>query len=420
MAISERIKNAYRALKSNDSDKVVTIGNAQFNLTDIKKDPGRVMMQIMKHTSSEYKKEIEHWTSSKQEARNTRRPRRLQLIELYTSILEDTFIYRQIEQRCLRITNKKFRIVDYKTREVNQDKTDIITKSWFKKLLRYAIESRFYGHSLVYVKELQGGQIKDIDLLYREHVVPEKHQFLKNPNDESGFDYTQPPYDKFTVAIGEPDDLGILNKLAPIYILKKHSWAAWDQFEEMFGLPIRWAQTDKSDSKTLGEIQNWLENMGTAAYGIFPTDMKFEIKESTRSDAFQVFDMKRKACNEESAICINGQTMTTMNGSSRSQGEVHERTQDEITVDDLDFIASWINDVGLYWINNHSQIQFDENDVFEWDLPEDLMAKLKIFQGVKQMGFELDQDQVEKTFGVKIAGRITSKTDKEEDPEPKK
>ena len=339
------------------------------------------------------------------------------MVELYTSILEDPFIFRQIEQRCLRLTNKKFRIVDYKTREVNQDKTDLLKKAWFKKAIRYAIESRFHGYSLIYIKDIVNGLIKDVDLVWREHVVPQQSTILKSPRDLKGIVYTQPPYDKWTLGIGDPGDLGLLNKLAVLYILKKHSWAAWDQFEELFGLPIRWAQTDKSDKKTLGEIESWLSNMGKAAYGIFPQDMKFEIKESTRTDAYQVFDMKRKACNEEAAICINGQTMTTMNGSSRSQGEVHERTQDDITVDDLDFLESWVNDDLMPFLTVHGY-GFDDNDIFEWDLPDDLQAKLKIFQGVKGMGFKLDPDQVEKTFGVKIIG--TDDEPDEEDTKPKK
>jgi len=413
-------KSASKGLNKVKHTQTILIGDTPVKLSDIQKDPGRVMVQIMKQATSQYAKEIDNWIAAKQAAYNVEKPRRKKLIELYTSILEDLFVYRQMEQRCLRITNKAFKVVDFKTREVNQEKTDLLKRSWFKKLIKWAIESRFYGYSLIYVKDInQDGSIKEVDLVYREHVVPEQSLILKDPNADKGANYTQPPYDKWTIGVGDTQDFGVLNKVAPMYILKKHSWAAWDQFEEIFGLPIRWAKTDKSDPKTLSEIESWLDSMGKAAYGIFPRDMDFEISESTRSDAYQVFDKKRQACNEEIAIGINGQTMTTLNGSSRSQGEVHERTQDEITIDDLDFIASWINDSLMSWLKNFGY-DFNDNDVFEWDLPEDLMAKLKIFQGVKNMGFELDQEQVEKTFGVKISGRTTTETHTEEDPEPKK
>lgn len=416
--IKSRLDAAFSSpAKSFDDVRTFKVGAEEFTLSDVKKDPGRVMIAITKETESMYAVEFANWTAAKDEALNPTKPRRNTLIQLYNRALEDGIIWRQIEQRALRISKTKFRIVDFKTREINQEKTDLLQKPWFKKYIKIAMASRAFGHSLMFIKDMQDGQVKDVDVVVRGHVVPEQNMILRKPNDNDGVDFTKPPYNKFTLSIGENADLGYLNKLIPLYILKKHSWAAWDKFEEMFGLPIRWAKTDKEDPKSINEIQRWLESMGKASYGIFDKNTEFELKESTRADAYQVFDMKRKAVNEEIVITVNGQTMTTMDGASRSQAEVHQLTQDDITVDDLDFIQGLTNYDLMALLNFHGY-GFDENDVFEWDLPEDLEAKLKIFKGVNDMGFELDQDQVSKVFGVNIVGKIEGAAPK--DNEPKK
>lgn len=400
--------------------RAMSVGNKDYTFADVQKDPGKVMLAIMQQATSQYSVEIANWTGGKEEAFNVAKPRRATLMEMYVRALEDGFIYRQIEQRTLRITKAKFRIVDFTSREINTEKTDLFKKPWFKKFIRIALSSKSHGPTLLYISDLLEKQIKDVDFVLREHVVPEHNLILKKPTDNEGVDFTKPPYNKFTLLIGDRRDIGYLNKLIPLYILKKHSWAAWDKFEEMFGLPIRWAKTDKSDAKSLNEIQNWLSKMGKAAYGIFDKNTDFEIKESTRADAYQVFEMKRKACNEEIAITVNGQTMTTLDGSSRSQAEVHQSTQDDITLDDLDFIENLVN-YDLMELCNYHGYDFTDQDVFEWDLPEDLNAKLKIFQGVKSMGFELDQDQVSKVFGVNITGKTTvTEGDDPKEKEPKK
>jgi hypothetical protein len=106
----------------------------------------------------------------------------------------------------------------------------------------------------------------------------------------------------------------------------------------------------------------------------------------------------------ELAILINGQAMTSMNGSSRSQGEVHERVMDEITKDDEVFITTLVNEKLLPLLRDVHKYPFEDGDVFELDQPEDLQALLKIYTGVNQMGFQLDMDEVSKRFKVKITG----------------
>ena len=60
------------------------------------------------------------------------------------------------------------------------------------------------------------------------------------------------------------DGRGLLEKIAPLAVLKRHSWANWDEFEQIFGLPIRIARVPNLEDRDTQKIAQWLEEMGTA------------------------------------------------------------------------------------------------------------------------------------------------------------
>ena len=65
--------------------------------------------------------------------------------------------------------------------------------------------------------------------------------------------------------------------------------------------------------------------MGQKSYAVIDQDEELEFKETNRSDAHQIFNQLIERCNTEMSKAIASQTMTSDNGSSMSQAEVHER-----------------------------------------------------------------------------------------------
>jgi hypothetical protein len=375
----------------------------------LKTDPAGVMVSIIKQQRSEYAKEISHWKSARILAKQVYLPRRTLLYELYDSIMTDMFVFGQIQNRINRICNKPFKIFSTATDKADKDKTNFFKKAWVYDFIKLALESKFYGYSLIYTSELLGTEIKAVKLVDRQHVVPSTKLILKQISDSEGINYVDDPeIAKYCIGVGKDDDLGLLDKIAPLYILKKHSWANWDQFEEMFGIPIRIAKSASRDKKVQDEMEAWLRDMGSAGYGMFPQDAELEIIQSSSPDAFRVFDMKRKACNEEIALGINGQFETsTSTGSNAKSKTVVASTQDELTADDLRFIYYVINDQLLPLMQGLGYDINDDTDDFEWDLTVELPPeeKIKIYESISKMGFELDADDIYKTFGVKITGK---------------
>ena len=384
----------------------------KFTKSQIRKDPVKVMQSIIKQQRSLYSKNMEDWIAARAEAENPIFPQRTRLYDLYADLALDGFFHGQFyNHRTLPVKNKVFKIVKANG-ETDVDKTKMLQKGWFYNLILWYMEAKPYGYSLPYINEIEydgtTSWIKELVLLPRKNVHPEMHVVTPFQTDFDGIDYLADPVCNYVFPIGDPYDLGLLNMAAPLLILKKHSWQNWDQFEEIFGMPIRIAKTASQDPRVQNDIENWLQEMGTAPYAIFPEGTEVEIKQSTQSDAFGVFREKMKAVNEELAILICGQTMTSMNGSSRSQGEVHERVMAEITKDDECGFRTLVNEDWIPKLRDFHKYPFIEGDSFEWDQPEDLQNLLKLYTGINAMGFQLDMEEVSKKFGVKILGVKTT------------
>jgi phage gp29-like protein len=109
-------------------------------------------------------------------------------------------------------------------------------------------------------------------------------------------------------------------------------WAL--NFCQVFGQPMRWATYDPNMTPTdQTKLQLMLQNMGSAAWGMFPEGTQFELKETAKGSADNIqklfLDHADKVCD----LLILRQTLTSdvsKDGGSRAQGEVHERVLDGV------------------------------------------------------------------------------------------
>jgi len=387
------------------------INNEQY--AAVKKDPVNVIAQLVRNQASIFSREIKNWKHARAESEDVYNPRRTLLQELYSDIYLDAFIQGVIRnKRILKVSNKPFKIVDKEGKEL-EDITKMLQKGWMNEFIKLSMESRFFGHSLIYFWEMKGNEFSKVKLVPRKHVLPEFNKWIINEGDmqEAGFDYTTEPFSRYMVGVGAQDDLGLLNPAAPLYILKKHSWANWDEFEEIFGVPMRIAKIASNDPKVRTEVVRWLEAMGSAPYGAFPIDTEIEVVNGNHTDAYEVFDRKRKAANEELEILLLGSRSLTSEHGNYGKEKVTQEETNEIIIDDQAFMHGVINEQ-VFPILRANGYPISEGAQFTWDEQEWLEPKerLDIFKGAKDLGYTLDKDQVQKDLGVELTG--------EAEPEP--
>jgi len=303
----------------------------------------KIEIDYFRFYESLYRKEITDWQQARISRRDPFNPITFPIQQLYKDSMLDNHLQGAIENRILRIINKEFVVKD-KNGNIDRGRSAQIQTRWFRSLVRKAMESKFYGYTLMFINNMQSPERQILELP-RENVIPEKGVLVKNAFDprSAAIPYREFPNYFLYIQMGY-DAFGVLERIAPMTIFKRHSWASWDEFEQIFGIPIRVARTAIQTEKHKNELQMWLETMGTASYAILDKQVDIEIKENQRSDAYQVFYQKILAINKEISKGIVGQTMTMDDGSSQSQANVHLAIYDEITAADIQDVQDWVSD----------------------------------------------------------------------------
>ena len=185
----------------------------------------------------------------------------------------------------------------------------------------------------------------NVTLVDRKYVIPEHHRVITDLGQDwtTGIDYHEPEWFGNLIEVGRPDDLGLYLKASLHCIPKKNVLAAWDVFSEIFGMPLRIATTSSRDQKEVDRISDMMARMGQAGYVVVPTGTEIQIVESSKSDAFNVYDKRVDRANSEISKLIIGQTMTIEDGSSLSQSQTHLKVFENLVESDAKLLANTIN-----------------------------------------------------------------------------
>ena len=204
-------------------------------------------------------------------------------------------------------------------------------------------------------KDEDGLRFSSVELVPRKHVCPEYGVITPEPAADwrTGISYRDGDLSLWCVEVGKPRDLGLLLKCAPSCISKKNMLAFWDMFGEVFGAPMRVARTNTTDEKEKAKIEKALENMGAAFWALLPDGTDVEIKESSRGDAYNVYDKRIDRANSELSKGVLMQTMTIDSGSSLSQSETHLEIFEDVVAADARMVACIVNDKLLPLMAKH-------------------------------------------------------------------
>ena len=330
----------YKALKSTYPDVKLTK-----EVEKIKK----VVIDLARQSEFLTKKDLHDWRRAWQMAINIEHPSRYALYNIYTDVDVDLHLTGAVGQRKGFVQKKSFKLVDSKGKE-NPELTEIFESPWFKEFISLALDSRYWGHSLIELGKVitvnDRPAYSEVKLVPRMHVVPEYGVIIRQLSDDpatQGYYYREGNMAPWVIEAGGDRDLGLFLKCAHQTISKKNMMSFWDQFGEMFGMPIRIGKTTTKDEKERSRIERMLADMGAAAWGLFAEGTEIDIKETTRGDAFNVYDRRIERANSELSKGVLNQTMTLDNGGSLSQSQVHLEVFENVVDHDADFIRDITN-----------------------------------------------------------------------------
>ena len=377
----------------------------------------REIMRKVNTQLSRFGMEISNWKIGLESWEDVNNPTTAELIRVYNDIALDPHLTAAIETRKSRTLSKDYKVIDQDGEKIDEQ-SEIFNSIWFRDYIKFALDSRFYGYSLIQFGDRVKNGFDYVKLVPREYVYPQKMAVRK-----SAFS-NQPlipiktgkfaPWVQFVGRRG--DDLGLFSKAAPMMIYKKTTQAAWAEFSELFGAPFRLGKTDIRNEDLRDNMYYMLENMGRNAYGVFNHDDDLEFIGDKKTDAYEVYDKLIERANSEISKLILGSTMVMDSGSSRSQAEVHERTLEAIDKEDSLFIQEIVNNELIPWLNkNHG---FNITGLWKWDDSERVSKAEQFERDIKliQTGkYKIPGDYITETYGTPL--EETQEAEAEAEPE---
>ena len=118
----------------------------------------------------------------------------------------------------------------------------------------------------------------------------------------------------------------------------------WSQFQEKFGTPIMVGQTDMLNKQSRDQMAKMLANQSKSLWAVIGNDDKINMLAPNHSG--DTFDIYLKYINEQLAISILGQTLTSTSqtGGTEHLGKIHSSILSRIIEEDKEFISNVVND----------------------------------------------------------------------------
>lgn len=276
--------------------------------------------------------DIQSWRKAMIQAEGSTQ-NRARLYDLYEDIVLDSVVTSGMQKRRDRVTNREL-VFARPDGTVIEDVTDLATKSYFQSLLENIVDAKFYGHSLIELYWPAPGE--DVPgetyLVNRKHVKPRWGLVVENPYDMEGHEYRK---SRNIIEVGGHEDLGLLLKVAPYAIYKKSNYSYWADFTQIFGMPFRLAKYNNPESRK--QVETMLRSSGAAGWMAVPDDVSLEFLSGNASgQGAEVFRQKRDACNQDIALILRGNTMTTLEAknSGYAQSKTQQQGEDEMDAAD--------------------------------------------------------------------------------------
>ena len=386
--------------------------NGRFNLNvqNIdKKQPTRTQIasRIILRQQVRQREDVGDWRHALLIAESADHPDRTELIKIYKDVDLDGHITGIVSSIKNKIKSKPFMIVD-SSGEIDEDKTALFEKEWFFKFIDFIVEAPFWGFTLVQLGDIKDDGFPDIQMIPREHVVPERELVKKdlfegrNINGENAFFYNELPLKDWFIFIGEKKDMGLFNKATPHALSKKNLFTEMWEYGELFGMPIRIGHTDLNDTDRRKNMEDMVRQMGSAPWAVLADEDKIDFVERQSTDPSNVFIKPIKLSNEEISKAFAGQVATFDEKSFVGSAEVQERMFNEFIITFMRNTRFIINNQLIPRMVFHRMIPFGFS--FKWKAEEILSItdRSKIITDLTKVGYGFDPETVTEEVGIKV------------------
>lgn len=312
-----------------------------------KKELQTILSRLERMSMTRSRQDIKKWLRAVNQAEDLNRPRLDQLEQVYRQTDLDEHLTAITGQRTKAVTGANWRITDAAGETNTELSTTIQESVWFAEFLDEAMKAIFWGYGMVELKKTTSspplGDLGGIEILPipMAHINPLNRNILLSQSDEEGITADDTEYN--IIELGKPAQLGLFMKATPAVIFTRTALAAWADYSEVFGSPMRVGKTDSQNVPYLNSFEGFLKNMGSMPYALISKEDQIEFSNDSRADAFNVYDKLIDRHEKRLSKLILEQTGTTDEKAFVGSAGVHERVADKIAAHDQRNIAALIN-----------------------------------------------------------------------------
>jgi phage gp29-like protein len=206
----------------------------------------------------------------------------------------------------------------------------------------------------------------------------------------------------------EPYGLGLAHALYWPVFFKRNDIKFWLVFLEKFGMPTALAKVPAgqiNDPAVVSKAVAMLRQIATDAGVVVPDSVAVELLEAARGGAAD-YESLHAAMNSAISKILVGQTMTTDNGSSRAQAQVHERVAEAIMQADSDLLCGSFTAGPVRWWTEWNFSGATPPRVWrDTKAPEDMNRRAERDERIAKLGYDPTEDYIRATYGEGWAKR---------------
>ncbi|OED40248.1 F, portal protein [Endozoicomonas sp. (ex Bugula neritina AB1)] len=335
-------------------------------------------------------------------------------MKLYDELLRDDQVKPCFQQRRLSVTQAEWEVDP--ASESAEDKAaaefikEQLQNTRFDDITDKMLYGIFYGYGIAEcLWAIDGNRIVLDDIKVRERsrfrFDHEGQLRLIKINQPNGMLLPERKFWVFTSGADHSDNpygLGLAHYLYWPTFFKRNGIKFWLIFLEKFGMPTAAAKLplgQAQDPIERGKALAALEAIQSDSGVVIPDNIVIDLIEAARSGTADY----EALCNRMDASIskvILSQTMTTDNGSSRSQAEVHQDVQQAVIKSDADLICESFNQQVVTWLTEWNFPNATPPRVWRNTEPEeDLMQRADRDNKISTLGYEPTEEYITDTYG---------------------
>ncbi|MDF3931386.1 DUF935 domain-containing protein [Pseudomonas citronellolis] len=202
---------------------------------------------------------------------------------------------------------------------------------------------------------------------------------------------------------GLPIRGGVARLVAVSYMCKSFTLKDWMRFAELYGMPLRigrYGPGAKPDD--IAVLRRAVAQLAADAAAILPEGMKIDFVEiANAAGGAELFEKLAEWLDKQISKAVLGQTMTTDDGSSQSQANVHNEVRKDILKADAKQLAATVNHLVRIFIDlNYGPQKVYPKVVLQVTEPEDLKALADALTPFIDRGLKVESSAILDKFGL--------------------